>query len=191
MLEILLIWFMTKKVGEIVENKGYGSVFIKIGLVVAYLFGAIFGGALGAVVSGPPAPGQSMPFLHLYAFAFAGALLCCGFVFMIAILLPEQRSDRGYMDDYFRNRRRRGSGEHIQRKRRDDDRYAPRRDDYHDDRDRPRRRDDDDDDDRPRRRRDNDYDDDDRPRRRREEDDRPRRRDNDDRVRRRRDDDDY
>lgn len=177
MLEILLLWFGCKKIGDMVENKGYGSALFKILFVVAYFLGLLFGSVLGHALTelqGAPAQGTGM--LRIYGFALVGALLGAGSVFFLALILPEQGRERDYMDDYYGSRRRRGSGERLRRRREEDDR--PRRDDY-EVRDRPRRRSADDD--RPRRR------EDDRDRRRDDDEDRPRRR-GDDRFRNRSDD---
>jgi hypothetical protein len=182
MCEILTLWLLCQKMGDIVERKGYGSLFFKLGVVGVWFFGGFFGATIGFVLAGASRSAPSVIAFQVYGLYFVTALVCTGVLFFVAMILPEKR-DRDYMDDYFKHRQK---GQGKKRDEDDDDRPRRSRKGY-DDSDRPRRSGDYDDRDRPRRR-DSEYDDRDRPRR---DDDRvrPRHDDYDDRDRPRRRDD--
>lgn len=76
MLEIILLFFLTRKVGDICESKGRSGLPFKIMLVVFWLGGEIFGLILGAVIS------QGTGAL-MYVFALAGAAIGAGITFVI------------------------------------------------------------------------------------------------------------
>jgi hypothetical protein len=198
MCEILLLWYLCRKMEDIVGEKGYGAVPFQIAIVAIYLLGALFGGMIGFAASAGPRGAGGGAFFAAYAVALLFALMGVGAVFFVALILPEQK-ERDYMDDYY-NYRQTGRKKTRRRAEEDDRDGRPRRRRYeddddrdrdrYDDRDRPRRRYDDyDDRDRRYDDRDRDRDHDDRPRRR--DDDRYRHSDEDDRPRRRRDDDRY
>jgi hypothetical protein len=175
MIEILLIIFLAKKIGNVAEARGYGRILFQAMLVLFWFGGELFGAIFGAVL-GSDRTGEA-PFGAIYLFALLGAAAGAIAAFTIASFLPEQSRSRSYMDDYRdydgapRARRRRrpryeeDEEERDERPRRrphsEDEEDRPRRGvmpegDYRDDRPR-RRRDDEDDDPPPRRRPDDRY----------------------------------
>jgi hypothetical protein len=159
MLEILLIWFLARKIGSLVNDKGYSALPFQVMFVLLWIGGELFGAVAGAVLS------QGRSFGPAYLLALVGAAGGAGVAFIIAAAMPAQGRRRSFLDDerdYRDGRGRRDRWDNGPRRRRvyrEDDDY-----------DRPRRRARDD-----RYREEDDYE---RPRRRREdEEDRPRRRD--------------
>jgi hypothetical protein len=164
MCEILLLWFMGKKIAAMAENKGRAAVLFVVMLVLLWFGGEICGGIFGFILI----RGNEDKMPVVYICALLGAAAGAGLSFLIVGLLPPAHDE-----DRPRRRRR------PRRARLDDEEdYRPRRrrrdhdEDEEEDRPRRRRRDDDEDEeDRPRRRRrDEDEDEEDRPRRRRRDD---------------------
>jgi hypothetical protein len=176
MLEILLIIFLARKIGAMVEAKGHGKILYQVVFVAFWFGGEVFGAIAGVILasSGGKEPGFAIP----YICALIGALVGAVAAFILAACIPEVQRERGYMDEY--ERFRDGGWEPDPRsKKRRDDRVRRRSEDEYEDRPR-RRRPEEEDEPRPRRRvRPAEDEEDDRPRRRRDYDegvqDRPRR----------------
>jgi|SRR5579871_1778258 len=84
MLEILIIYFCGKKVGEIASEKGYSGILFTILFVGCWFFGEIFGAILGAILFG----GLAVYMLALFL-AIGGGM----FAFLVAVILPAQQDD--------------------------------------------------------------------------------------------------
>jgi hypothetical protein len=154
MLEILLIFFLAKRIGEIVESKGYPPLPFQLGFVGCWLVGELMGALIGWAVALAGSGGRTGAMCAIYLFALFGAACGAGVAFLVAAILPEKARERSFMDDYYEARTELEGGGLPRKKRR-------RRRDWDDDEERPRRRrsEEDDYDDRPRRRRrsDDDY----------------------------------
>ncbi len=168
MCEIILVYLMCRKIGDMVGNKGYGPILFQVLLVVAWIVGELLGLMVGFVLTETRGSGRSSTAWPQVVFcAYASAFLAISPVFLVAAVLPEKKSERDFMGDYYKFRHKDRKKKHYED---EDDRPRRRGEDY-DDSDRPRRhRDEYDDSDRPRRRddrirRDDDYDNRDRPRR--------------------------
>ena len=77
MLEILILWALTKKIGEIVEQKGHKSRSYKILTVVLWLGGELIGALMGFLFAGGDP-------LSIYVPALMGAALGAGSAYVIA-----------------------------------------------------------------------------------------------------------
>jgi len=77
MLEILLVIFLTKKIGATCALKGYGAKGYKAMLVAMWFGGEIVGGILGAIAT------QGNGSLLVYATALAGAAVGAGVTFAV------------------------------------------------------------------------------------------------------------
>ncbi len=132
MCEILLMYFLGKRIAAIAGEKGRGATGYVIMMVLLWVSGEVVGGIFGAILVG----GQEDKMVVAYACALFGAVVGAGLSFLIVSNLSpleddlprrrRPRRDRLDEDDYDRPRRRR------------------RDDDEDDDEDRPRRRPDDD-----------------------------------------------
>ena len=80
MLEIILLIFLTRRVGEIVEEKGRRSGWYKVLTVVLWIGGEIIGAIVGLVVAELTGSGQFL----MYLCALAGAALGAVLAFVIA-----------------------------------------------------------------------------------------------------------
>ena len=76
MLEILALWHLTKKVGQMVEEKGRKSGWYKALTVFLWFGGEIFGGIVGALLLGDG--------IGLYLLALAGAASGAATAYLIA-----------------------------------------------------------------------------------------------------------
>jgi uncharacterized membrane protein YeaQ/YmgE (transglycosylase-associated protein family) len=80
MLEIIILWALTRRIGGIVEEKGRKSGWYKL-LTVVLWFGGEFAGAIfGALVTGVDESGQCT----VYIFALLGAAVGAGIAYAIA-----------------------------------------------------------------------------------------------------------
>lgn len=80
MLEIIVLIFLTRKVGEIVEEKGRRSGWYKVLTVVLWIGGEIIGAIVGLVVAGATGSGQAV----MYICALLGAAIGAALSFIIA-----------------------------------------------------------------------------------------------------------
>jgi hypothetical protein len=171
MLEILFVYFLCKKMGAFMGDKGLNPLPWQILTPVAWFGGEFFAAVVAAIVLNAQGSGSTGPDLCVVYFcALLGAFMGVLALFLLAAVIPAARRERSYEDDYrdYKDKGHTGDDRPKRRRKRERD------DEDEEDRPRSRRRsDDDDEDDRPRRRRRSDEDD---------EDDRPRRR-SDDRYR--------
>jgi len=145
MLEILLLFFLCKKIGAVVAAKGHPKVGYQVLLVVCWIIGEVGGAIIGVAMLGGGEGNMGALILPALLGAAGGATIA----FVIANSLSDLRpirddyDDRDYprdVDDRFRDRDRgrdRDRDEYTDRPRRDRDR------DHDDYVDRPRERDDD------------------------------------------------
>jgi hypothetical protein len=164
MLEILMVWYFGKKVGETAERKGYSGSLFTILFVAMWFFGELL--VLIPGIGLAESRGGSA-LCGVYALALMAAVFLSFLVFFIVLFLPDaagrRRPDKLDFDQY---------GHPIRRRKRR--RARPRFDDDHDEepRRRPRPKFDDDYEEEPRRRPRAKFDEDEeeppRPRRRRE-----------------------
>jgi uncharacterized Tic20 family protein len=84
MLEILALWWLTKKIGEIVTAKGHQSLAYQIIAVVLWFGGEIAGVIFGLVLSA--FMDDSLGCL-IYVFALVGAVGGAGLAYFIATVL--------------------------------------------------------------------------------------------------------
>lgn len=80
MLEILLLWFLTKRIGNIVEEKGHNSGGYKLLTVVFWFGGEIAGALLGATMAAPYESTQC----SVYLMGAMGAAAGAGIAYLIA-----------------------------------------------------------------------------------------------------------
>lgn len=80
MLEILLLWVLTKHIGKIVEEKGQRSGWYKVLTVVLWLGGEIAGVAVGKII----ADKYELSVWVAYLFGWVGAALGAGMAYLIA-----------------------------------------------------------------------------------------------------------
>ena len=80
MLEILLLIFLTRRVGEIVEAKGRKGGWYKLLTVVLWIGGEVVGAIIGGVVAAMTGSGN----LFIYLFALMGAAVGAGLSFVVA-----------------------------------------------------------------------------------------------------------
>jgi len=84
MLEIIFLATLTKKIGDIVEQKGYKSGGYKVSIVVWWFGGEIMGAILGAIMSSGSESAQCV----IYIVALIGAGIGSAIAFRIADNLP-------------------------------------------------------------------------------------------------------
>jgi uncharacterized Tic20 family protein len=84
MLEILALWWLTKRIGTIVRQKGHESLAYQIIAVVLWFGGEIAGGIFGLIVGA--FMNDSLGCL-IYLFALVGAVGGGGFAYFIATRL--------------------------------------------------------------------------------------------------------
>lgn len=80
MLEILLLWGLTKNIGKLVEEKGRKSGWYKFMTVILWFGGEIIGAVVGALATSSEGSGQCL----IYAFALVGAAIGAGTAYFIA-----------------------------------------------------------------------------------------------------------
>lgn len=80
MLEILLLIFLTRKVGEIVEAKGRKPGWYKLMTVLLWIGGEVSGAVVGGIVSALAGAGTAL----VYLFALLGAAAGAGVAFLVA-----------------------------------------------------------------------------------------------------------
>ncbi len=80
MLEIIFIYFLVKRMGEILEDKGRPATLYKILVVVLWIGGEIVGAIIGAIIS--ELADASPLIVYVFALAFAG--IAVGILFAIA-----------------------------------------------------------------------------------------------------------
>ncbi|MEZ5427351.1 MAG: hypothetical protein R2747_13860 [Pyrinomonadaceae bacterium] len=89
MLEILILFFLTRKIGDICEDKGRSAIGFKILTVALWFVGELIGAVFGVILSG----GRGG--LLLYVFALVGAAIGAGIVFLIvSSLKPDPENIR-------------------------------------------------------------------------------------------------
>src|SRR5882724_6942282 len=84
MLEILLVIFFCKKVGNIVRPKGYSVGWFRFFVVIAWFGGEFAGGLTGGVISALTDNGPDPHMGLVYLCALVGAAVGVGIVFAIA-----------------------------------------------------------------------------------------------------------
>lgn len=84
MLEILAIWYLSKKVGEIVESKGYKRGWFVVLTIALWFSGEIIGAVVGSIVISSDESNQFI----IYLFAIGGAAIGAGISYLIANSLP-------------------------------------------------------------------------------------------------------
>src|SRR5262245_61407664 len=123
MLEILLLFFLCKKIGAIVAAKGHTKTGYQVMLVAFWIIGEISGAVLAVVVLDF---GEDNP-LALLGPALLGAGCGAGIAFLIANSLSDVRVQRDYdRDDDFDRRRWDDDRDDRRRQPVDDDRYSDR-----------------------------------------------------------------
>ncbi|MBL7182903.1 MAG: HEAT repeat domain-containing protein [Anaerolineae bacterium] len=90
MLEILVLWALTKRIGSIVEQKGRKSGRYKVLTVVLWLGGEIIGAIVGAIMAGAD---ESARYL-IYIVALGGAAVGAGISYLIAENLAPVSRDK-------------------------------------------------------------------------------------------------
>jgi hypothetical protein len=91
MLEIILLIFLCRKIGNIVGPKGYNSGWFKFFAVIGWFGGEIGGGIIGAIIGIVSNRGGGEPPMGMiYICALVGAALGIGIVFWIANSLPQK-----------------------------------------------------------------------------------------------------
>jgi len=80
MLEILVLWTLTKKIGNIVEQKGRKSGLYKVLTVVLWFGGEITGAILGVILTGADESAQCL----IYIIALLGAAVGAVIAYLIA-----------------------------------------------------------------------------------------------------------
>jgi hypothetical protein len=83
MLEILLLWVLTKRVGKIVEQKGRKSGWYKVLTVVLWFGGELAGGFVGLII----VEVFELSLWVIYLFALGGAAVGAGIAYLIANIL--------------------------------------------------------------------------------------------------------
>src|SRR6516162_992955 len=106
MLEILLIWFCGKKIGEMATDKGRNSAGYIVMFVLLWFCAEIFGAIFGLILS----KGELFPVA--YIFALVGAAVGAGAGFMIVGSLPSLEDED--INPRRRKRRRRERGEAVE-----------------------------------------------------------------------------
>jgi hypothetical protein len=91
MLEILLVIYMSRKVGAIAASKGHSKALYITIFVILWIFGELAGGVIGAIAGDGENP-------LVYLFALGGA--ACGAVlgFIIVNSLPDCRTEEEALD---------------------------------------------------------------------------------------------
>jgi len=80
MLEILILWALTKRIGSIVEQKGHKSGSYKVLTVVLWFGGEIIGAIVGVMMAGADESAQCL----IYIVALGGAAVGAGISYLIA-----------------------------------------------------------------------------------------------------------
>jgi uncharacterized membrane protein YebE (DUF533 family) len=80
MLEIFILWQLTKTIGKIIEGKGQKSGGYKVLTVILWFGGEIAGAILGTMITGTSADAQCL----IYIFALGGAAVGAGIAYLIA-----------------------------------------------------------------------------------------------------------
>lgn len=88
MLEILALLALTKRIGNIVEQKGHKSRWYKVLTVVLWFGGEIIGAILGVILTAASESAQCL----IYLFALGGAVAGAGAAYLIAISLSPASS---------------------------------------------------------------------------------------------------
>jgi hypothetical protein len=103
-LEILLLWGLCRKIGEMVEAKGHSRLLYQGVLVAMWFGGELTGAIIGVIViSALGGTGQrDLCFCYLCAFFFAA--VGAGSAFLVAAVLPNQGRREFYDREYYRRR---------------------------------------------------------------------------------------
>jgi hypothetical protein len=88
MLEILAIYWMCKKIGSMLREKGRNPLGFQIMAVVLWLGGELCAGVGVAIVQAIRHGAETEPGLELYAFALLGAIIGALISFGIVWLIP-------------------------------------------------------------------------------------------------------
>jgi hypothetical protein len=131
MLEILCVWFLSRKMSDFAGSKGRSNVPYVLLFIALWFGGEIAGAVFGAARL--QARGDEQNVLAILPFAYGGALLGTALAFGFVAILPAVRDDEPEPYRRRRPRRRREIDE-------DDYEAPPRRRRIDDDEDRPRRR---------------------------------------------------
>jgi len=89
MLEIVILFFLTRHVGEIVRSKGRAAGWFQVLTVVLWIGGELTGAVIGAVVGALSDSGMLLPYL----FALFGAAVGAGLSILIARSLSAKTYD--------------------------------------------------------------------------------------------------
>jgi hypothetical protein len=123
MLEIVLLIGLWKAMGSLVESKNRYALPFQILVPIMWFGGAIFGGAVCAVVAAFNKD-NDVNKLIVYVYALAGAAISVGFLFLIAACLPEARDEDDFDEEGFRRwqeKRRKSQRKKVRRRDDDDD----------------------------------------------------------------------
>lgn len=85
MIEIIVIWQLATRIGNVAYQKGLKRIGYQIMAVILWLCGEIFGAILGNFIFGANAS-----FLVKYLFALIGAVVGAGIAFLVMRFLPNQ-----------------------------------------------------------------------------------------------------
>jgi hypothetical protein len=93
MLEIILVYFLCKRLGDMLRAKGQKPLPYQIMLVVFWIGGEIMGFIVGAVVEAAQSGGAPSEEFNLmgYFMALIGAACGAGLAFLIAYMLPNNQ----------------------------------------------------------------------------------------------------
>jgi len=106
MLEILLVWTLAKKIGNIVQNKGHARWGYQLLLVVLWIGGEVAGGIVGAIAQEGGGQGEKGFPCMAYVCALVGAAIGAGIAFAIANGLANVKTDADfYQEDNYDRRR--------------------------------------------------------------------------------------
>jgi hypothetical protein len=87
MLEIIIIWRLTKYIGTLAQEKGYKKLGYQVMSVILWLVGELIGGSIAYSFF------EKKPVILQYVIAFIGALAGAGIAFLIMRALPNHETD--------------------------------------------------------------------------------------------------
>jgi membrane protein DedA with SNARE-associated domain len=101
MLEILILFSLSKKISRIVRANGRGSGAYVTALICFWFVGEIAGGVIAATVAVALAGGGEPPMLETYVGCLIGAVTGAWFAFRLAHRVPRPLHDELAADDDF------------------------------------------------------------------------------------------
>ena len=87
MIEILVIWLLARKIGEIVKEKGHRSGWYIFLTIVLWIGGELVGAIIGTILAFELGLSECL----VYPFALAGAACGAGLAYLIASNVSEKR----------------------------------------------------------------------------------------------------